>query len=213
LNLEDFTPQNLFIINDLETLRVMADPLRTQIYEILLQAPASVSQVADRLGLAPSRLYYHVNRMEKLGLLRVVETRMVANIVEKFYRSVAVALDVSPELLNFSTDEGKEAITELVVSGLDATREDIMRSFQARLFNLEHGEQEKQRSVNLSRVTARVSDAYAEEFHARLRALIEEFQGQDLRPAQGEEQGQNYALLIAFYPSFYYKENEAPDQP
>jgi len=207
LNLEDFNPQNLFIIHDLETLRVMADPLRTQIYEILLQAPASVGQVAERLGLASSRLYYHVNMMEKLGLLRVVETRMVANIVEKFYRAVAVQLDVAPELLNFSTEEGQEAVTELVTSGLDATRDDLLRSFQARLFNLEHGAQVKQRSVMITRTTARITDAYAEEFHTRLQALLEEFQEQG---RIGDDQEENYALMVAFYPSFHYQENQAP---
>jgi DNA-binding transcriptional ArsR family regulator len=204
--MENFKPADSLRIEDLETLRTFADPLRAQIYEILLQAPASVRQVGERLGLAPSRLYYHVNLMEKLGLIRVVETRMVANMVEKVYRSAAYKLDVARELLDFQTDTGQQAITGLLTSGLEATREDLLRSLQARQAALEEGAQEKPRHVMVSRTTARIPDGKAEEFRARLSALIEEFETADLTREQDGAGQQDYALLVAFYPSFYFGE-------
>jgi DNA-binding transcriptional ArsR family regulator len=71
-----------FVIKDYDTLKAIADPLRAQIVELLINDPLTVSQVAQRLGLAPSKLYYHFGLLEKIGLIAVVETRMVANIME-----------------------------------------------------------------------------------------------------------------------------------
>ena len=209
--MEEFSPQDSFIIEDLETLRVLADPLRTQIYELLFQAPANVRQIAERLGLAPSRLYYHINLLEKHGLIRVVETRMVANMVEKVYRAVANRLELSPELLNFRTDEGQAAVTGALVGTLDATREDLLRSVHARLFDLEQGASQQERSVMVSRSTARIPDTDAEEFRQRLRALIEEFEARDQVASQPGPDVPNYALTIAFYPSFYYGDAAASE--
>jgi DNA-binding transcriptional ArsR family regulator len=203
--MEEFQPKQVHVIEDLETLRSLADPLRMQIYEILLQAPTSVRTVAERLGLAPGRLYYHINALEKLNMIRVVETRMVANMVEKMYRAVAYQLDVSPDLLNFHTDQGKEAVAELLTSGLDATREDLRRSLQARLFELDRGANKRKRQMMVNRTTARIRDDDADAFQARLQALIDEFQHKDT--PDNEEQGyHHYALMVAFYPSFYFGE-------
>jgi len=70
--------EGVFIINDLETLKVVADPVRNQILEVLEKKPQNVKEVADKLGLAPSKLYYHFNMLEKVGLIKVVESRQVA---------------------------------------------------------------------------------------------------------------------------------------
>lgn len=203
--MEDFQPADTFMIEDLETLRTFADPLRAQVYEILLQAPASVRQVGERLGLAPSRLYYHINLMEKLGLIRVVETRMVANMVEKAYRSAAYKLDVSNDLLDFGSDSGQQAIHGLITSGLEATRDDLLRSLQARQVALEQGAEPISRNLMVTRTTARIPDAQADAFRSRLQALIAEFDEAD-QTQEGGEGLQDYALLVAFYPSFYFRE-------
>lgn len=205
----DFQPMARYIIEDLETLRVMAEPLRGQIYEILLNKPANVRQVAEQLGLAPSRLYYHFNMLEKCGLLRVVETRMVSNIQEKRYRSVAYELEVAPGLLDFRTEQGKQSIAELSVNTLDVTRDDLVRSLQARAFMLEQGANEKPRSIIITRLMASLSDERAEEFHGKLKALLKEFSDAD-QTGQPDAPDQQFALTIAYYPSFYYGSAERP---
>ena len=43
-------------IKDLETLKVLADPLRLQIIEVLAPEPQTVNQIAQQLGLSRSRL-------------------------------------------------------------------------------------------------------------------------------------------------------------
>jgi DNA-binding transcriptional ArsR family regulator len=193
------------IIEDRETLKVMVDPLRSQILEILLNTPHTIKQTAGKLGLAASKLYYHFNQLEKHGLIEVVETRMVANLEEKLFQSVAINFELAPGLLNTSTEEGKAVANELFVNTIEATREDLLRSLQARYFQLDHGAPEHPRRVVLNRMVSRISEALAGQFQQRLCALLEEFEAADSPP--GTPDTFPYAFMAALYPSFYYEED------
>ena len=173
------------------------------ILETVESEPLTVKQIAEKLGHAPSRLYYHVNLLEKHGFLVTVETRMVSNMVEKVYRAASSSLCIAPDLLNFQTDEGKQAINDMFIQTMDTTREDLIRSLQTRYQQLAEGADPHPRGVFVTRDVARISDAQAEEFAERLKALVNEFGAIDSDAADN----QAYALTMAFYPSFHF-ENE-----
>jgi DNA-binding transcriptional ArsR family regulator len=195
-----------FQIKDLETLRAVSDPLRVQIVELLIAGNLTVKQVAEKLGLAPSKLYYHFATLEKLGLIEVAETHMVANMVEKTYQSSADVLSVDPALFQFSREGENEPFNMAINSVIDATREDIIRSLQARQFQLEQGAQEQPRRFIINRIVSRVPEARVGEFQERLVTLLQEFESENDTSARGAKL-QPYALTVAFYPSFYF---EAP---
>lgn len=190
-----------FHVSDLETLRAIADPLRVQIMELLEGQILTVKQVAEKLGLAPSKLYYHFGALEKLGFIEVAETRMVANMQEKTYKSAAHVLDVDPALFQFSKEGDNEPINILLSSTIDATREDLLRSMQARQFQLDQGAEETPRRIIVNRVVSNVSEKRIAEFQDRLSKLIQEFEAED---ASAKPKDQPYALTVAFYPSFYF---------
>lgn len=190
-----------FHVSNLETLRAIADPLRVQVMELLEGQALTVKQVAEKLGLAPSKLYYHFGALEKLGLIEVAETRMVANMLEKTYRSAADILDVDPALFKFNKGGDNEPINILLSSTIDATREDLLRSMQARQFQLEQGAEETPRRVIINRVVSSVSEKRIAEFQDRLIKLIQEFEAEDKTSKPAD---QPYALTVAFYPSFYF---------
>ena len=198
---KDKQEKKRFHIRDLETLRAIADPLRVQIMELLEGQSLTVKQVAEKLGLAPSKLYYHFGALEKLNMIEVAETRMVANMLEKTYRSAADILDVDPALFKFNKDGDNEPINILLSSTIDATREDLLRSMQARQFQLEQGADETPRRVIVNRVVSSVSEKRIEEFQERLLKLIQEFEAEDKTSKLAD---QPYALTVAFYPSFYF---------
>lgn len=188
-------------VSDLETLRALADPLRMQILELMESQTLTVKQVAEKLGLAPSKLYYHFGALEKLGLIEVAETRMVANMQEKKYRSVADLLDIDPALFKFSKGGDNDSINMVISSTIDATREDLIRSLQARQFQLEQGAAEQPRRLIVNRVVSRVPEKRIEEFQERLSKLIQDFEAED---RSSKSTDQPYALTVAFYPSFYF---------
>lgn len=197
---------NCFRIEDLETLKIIADPLRYQIFETLVLQPLTVRQVADKLGLSPNRLYYHVNLLEGHGLIQVVQERVVANIIERVYAAAASCLDIDRSLLSFRTEEGKNNIHAMIASTIDVTREDLFRSLDARAVELAQGAREQVRSMMLTRVLSRIDEARAQEFVTRLTDLLQEFEAADDGEASGEEGLQAYALMVAFYPRFHYPE-------
>lgn len=198
------TPQGEYLITDFETLKVVADPLRGQIFELLVQDTHTVAQAAEKLGLGASKLYYHFGLLEKVGLIQVVGTRQVRNMVEKDYRAVYDTIDVAPGLLNFSTTEGQEHLQTVLAATLDTTRDDILRSVQARILDLERGAAPVSRRLMLTRETSRISPARAEAFYEKLAALIKEFSAAE-NEADTDERFP-YALSVALYPNFYYRE-------
>jgi DNA-binding transcriptional ArsR family regulator len=199
-------PDNCFRIEDLETLKIIADPLRYQIFETLVLQPQTVRQVADKLGLSPNRLYYHVNLLEEHGLIRVDQERVVANIIERVYAVTAPCLDIARSLLSFRTEEGKNNIHTMVASTIDVTREDLFRSLDARAVELAQGAGEQARALMLTRVLSRIDDARAREFVSRLTGLVQEFEAGDDGETAGGETLPAYALMVAFYPRFHYPE-------
>jgi DNA-binding transcriptional ArsR family regulator len=197
-----------YIIKDMETLRAIADPLRTQILELLVKEPRTVKQVGKKLGLAPGKLYYHFNTLEKYGMIEVAETRQIANMLEKLYRATATEIDLDPSLLSFTTDLGKESIHTLLTSSLDSTRDDLVRSLQARAYNLEQGAKSQPRKAFVKRAISRIPDDKADQFTERVLALIEEFEKADDAPGEGTADLQTYAFTVVFYPSYFYHEEE-----
>jgi DNA-binding transcriptional ArsR family regulator len=75
-------PQGAFTISDLETLKVMTDPLRLKIIDLLLEQPRNVKFLASALNISSTKLYYHINMLEEKGILKVVSTRIVSGIIE-----------------------------------------------------------------------------------------------------------------------------------
>lgn len=202
--MESIEPAAELVIDDLDALKAIVDPLRTQILETLVIEPLTVKQIAERLGVTPSKLYYHVNTMETHGFIQVVETRMVANMVEKYYRATAVSFKVDPELLAFQTESGKENIHTVLLSILDATKEDLRRTLDARTAALEQGAAPEPRPVIVHRYVNRIPEGRVAEFQDRLKNLLEDFA--EVNTGEGEKVPDTYALAVAFYPTIYFTE-------
>ena len=73
-------------------LRALADPLRATLLDLLLERAATVTELAQAVGRPKSTIAYHVNLLLGAGLLRVVRTRRVRAIEERYYGRVARTL-------------------------------------------------------------------------------------------------------------------------
>jgi DNA-binding transcriptional ArsR family regulator len=70
-------------------LRAMADPLRATFLDLLLERAATVGELAAAVGRPKSTVAHHVNVLVDAGMLRVVRTRRVRAIDERFYGRTA----------------------------------------------------------------------------------------------------------------------------
>ena len=209
--MEKPTRDPVFRIADLETLKVVIDPLRLQILEVLDPAPKTINYVAGKLGLASSRLYYHFNLLESHGLIRVVETRMVNNIIEKIYWTTAEELSVDSELVKYSSEEGPEYLSRMINSTLETIRDDVSRSLDAINFNKDHGGEKERSEFFMSKLQKRISNEAYLTFREKFTAVLEEF---SKLPEVGEDPDVKVVNLACFlYPSHYYmNENQENDK-
>ncbi|HVB25850.1 MAG TPA: helix-turn-helix domain-containing protein [Ktedonobacteraceae bacterium] len=98
-------------IDSIEQLRAIADALRIRIVEMLQEQPMTVTQLGDVMGEAPAKIHYHVRELEKVGLLKLVETREKGGILEKYYQPIARDFSVANSLfLRAAPDESLAAI-------------------------------------------------------------------------------------------------------
>lgn len=75
------------ILTSLEDIRVYSDPYRLQIMNTFfnMDRPATVKEIADELGEVPAKVHYHVKKLEKVGLLKLVSTKNIKGIIAKYY--------------------------------------------------------------------------------------------------------------------------------
>jgi predicted ArsR family transcriptional regulator len=203
--------ESLYTIKDLETLKVISDPLRMRILDSIglanqLGELRTVKQCAEELDTPPAKLYYHINMLEKHGLIKVADTQIVSGIIEKHYQITAHSIMIDRDLLStgVSKDEKAEAVMSLLDSTLDAVRADMLRLVQAITHNEETSVKFSGKRGQITRENARLSPAQAEAFNERLLALMEEFR----LMSSPEGEGSNiYGLTIIFNPVL---DNELP---
>lgn len=72
-----------------EQLKALASELRVSILSLLNERAASTTELADALQRPKGTVGYHVKVLEAAGFIRVVHTRKVRAMTEKFYGRVA----------------------------------------------------------------------------------------------------------------------------
>lgn len=175
--IEDTGISEKLTITDLETLKVVADPLRLQILESFGDKPRTVKQVAKAMGLTPNKLYYHVNMLEERGLLRVVETRVVSGIIEKIYQITAHSISVDKALLTVSENR-HENLALMVDSLFDNTRDKLMSSARAGILQLDE-DADKPNRLYFSSWNLKLTDAQATALVDELADLLEKYVDED----------------------------------
>ena len=88
----DYDLDEMVVVTAPEQLRALADPLRARLLELVLERAATVTEMAQAVDRPKSTVAYHVNLLVRAGLLRVVRTRRVRAIDERFYGRVARTL-------------------------------------------------------------------------------------------------------------------------
>jgi len=84
-NLPDYELPETVEVATPAQLRAISDPLRSTILDLVLERAATVSELAAAVGRPKSSVAHHVNVLVEAGMLRVVRTRRVRAIEERFY--------------------------------------------------------------------------------------------------------------------------------
>lgn len=111
----DYDIEDLRIVSSPQELRAIFDPLRGAILELVLERAATVSELAAAVGRPKSTVAYHVGVLVNAGILKVVRTRKVRAIDERFYGRTARIFYVGaiqPEQVSAITNQLSVAAAE-----------------------------------------------------------------------------------------------------
>jgi len=191
-NEDEFVPEEQMNISDLETVKVIADPLRVHILELLVEKPRTVKQLASELDTSTTKLYYHINMLEQHKLIRVVSTRVVSGIIEKQYRAAANTYSLDTSVGNLKDVN----MADLLQTIFDGVKRDFVKGVEAGMIDMSKREKEH-KSLILLRNLSRLSQKRADEYFEKMSALVKEF---------GEESSEDpddkvYSLMVALFPT------------
>jgi DNA-binding transcriptional ArsR family regulator len=85
----DYELADRIVVTAPEQLRAIADPLRARILDLLLERAATVAELAAAVRRPKSTVAHHVKVLVEAGMLRVVRTRRVRAIDERYYGRTA----------------------------------------------------------------------------------------------------------------------------
>jgi len=80
---------DILVVSRPEQLRALAGESRRRIVAVLRERAASTTQLAEKLELAKGTIGHHLKVLEEAGLIRVVRTRRVRAVTERYYGRVA----------------------------------------------------------------------------------------------------------------------------
>jgi len=171
----DYSMDDLKIITTPQELRACFHPLRSTLLDLLAERAATVGELAEAVGRPQGSVAYHVKVLVEAGLLKVVRTRRVRAIEERFYGRTAAI---------FYVGQIRREHLPLVSNALEVAA-------------AESGEAHEADRLRCIHRHARIGREHAAEFWERVFELTREFSS---LPRTGDE---TYAFVAGLYPTQY----------
>jgi DNA-binding transcriptional ArsR family regulator len=184
--LPDYELADEIVVTAHAQLRAMADPLRATILDLLLERAATVAELSTAVQRPKSTVAHHVNVLANAGLLRVVRTRRVRAIDERYYGRTARVFPIGVIDRAENTTMCENALTVAAGESVPAHEADVLFSI------LRH---------------ARIPREHAVEFWTRVLELSKEFSA---LPRSGNAV---YGFAAGLYPTDYPALPDRDDPP
>jgi DNA-binding transcriptional ArsR family regulator len=152
----DYEAADTLLVEEPAQLRAMADPFRTQLIQLLRDRARSTQEISEELGVPKGTVGHHLKVLESAGLIRVVRTRKVRAITEKFYGRTA-------RLFLYQTEDPADGRAISAVTLRQAASEVDLAPVVA----------------GFGLVRARLTDKDMERFARRVRKLMDDFRAAD----------------------------------
>lgn len=181
------------MLKDLAQIKIFAHPLRARLVEIFAEKPMTAKQAAVVIGQKPTKLYHHVEALERVGLIKLVKTQKKRGTLEKYYRTVAKRFTIDSSVFDMTSNK-KEMLGEfrsMFANMLDNTMREISEGISDKLIC--PGKEERQATLVRKRI--RTTPDKIEKINKKIQKLVEEF------VAANDKKGDvGYALTLVFYP-------------
>ena len=190
--------QEAYTLKNLDQMKVLADPLRIRILEAFCEE-RTTKQVAELLGEKPTKLYHHVDTLERVGLIALSRTRQKRGTVEKYYLAVARTFRADSRVFQPKVKGGSEksALRHMLSTIFDTTAAEL-----ASLIDRGDFAMKAEDDGIVSFLDIRASKTQLKEIRSKLNEIVEPLTADaegaaanDDDPVQGR-----YRLTLAYYP-------------
>ena len=179
-----------FVLSDLKQVKALADPLRQALLGAFGGEPKTTKQIAENLGEKPTKLYHHVERLERVGLLKLVKKRQNRGTVEKYYQAVGKKFAVHPKLFGDFPKGKKSPIERALASAFDSALEEIRQGLEVKFL----GTGAEHPTAVFGQAQIRATPKQAMRLRAQIEGLMKKVRG------ESRDQGDRYRILIVSYP-------------
>ncbi|WP_246061632.1 winged helix-turn-helix domain-containing protein [Paenibacillus oralis] len=118
-------------LKTLEEIRIYSDPYRMQIMNEFqrLNRPATIKEVADAMREVPAKVYYHAKKLESIGLLQLVDTKLINGITAKYYKPFKGQINIKKSELDETIVQVFQSETEKLLSHLyDESKQHFLKA-------------------------------------------------------------------------------------
>ena len=105
-----------FIIEDREVLKEIVDITRQKIVRVLYDDPLTAENIADKIDFTQEKIYYHLNKLESVGIIQSENAGIVNGINQKQYLNVARNIIVKMDMLKPGSDQEDRKFIHNVLS-------------------------------------------------------------------------------------------------
>ncbi len=185
-----------YTLSDLEQVKVLADPLRVTLLESFC-TERTTKQVAEVMGEKSTKLYHHVEALEKVGLIRLTRTRQNRGTLEKYYLSVARSFRVDSSLFP-TADQSPEgdALLTMLSTMIDNVSGELRHIIQAG-----HGQQGIEEQGLVTYCELQAPEADVRKLLRRLERLVASLVKESASEADPvPDDLRRFRFMLAFYP-------------
>lgn len=174
-------------IKDLETVRLLADPLKLELLQAFAEGDKTTKEAAMALDQSVTKLYRHVDALHDAGLLEIVRETRKRGTVERTFRAVAKRFEADHSLFIGDAEEG----------GQNAIR-DLLRAGEVEILEaLGHAESADSGDIIVSRMRVKGTPERIAELR---RGLVEWLESVHVDEDEDDGEPEEFAAMIAFYP-------------
>jgi len=171
----DYEAEDVLVVDKPDQLRALADDLRATMIALLRERARSTQELSEHLEVPKGTVGHHLKVLERAGLIRVVRTRQVRALTEKFYGRVAW-------LFLIRADEAPETAGPLTAAALRRAADELA------MLGSEPG------PAVSGVVRVRLTPEAARRFERRLEKLVSDYL------AAEDPSGREFVLAHAFFP-------------